>query len=79
MTDWAGEFPQYPIQFGDALSGLGHIDGAFFERAAAEVTGDPADGDAFGRPIAVAPIPLPAGGAPLAGALALPALRRRRV
>lgn len=78
VTDWADEFPQYPIQFGDALSGEGHIEGAFFERTAAEVTGDPVDGEAFGQPIQVAPIPLPAGAVLLAGALGLLWLGRRR-
>ena len=76
VTDWQDEFPQYPVQFGNVLSGEGHIEGAFFERTAAQVTGDPADGDAVGQPIAVAPIPLPAGAVLLAGALGLLGLWR---
>lgn len=78
VTDWLEEFPQYPIQFGNPALGEGHIEGAFFERTTAQVTGDPADGDEFGRPIQVAPIPLPAGAALLLGALGLLAAGRRR-
>ncbi|MGF1553795.1 MAG: hypothetical protein ACFBWO_15055 [Paracoccaceae bacterium] len=77
VTDWMDEFPQYPIRFGNVLSGEGHIDGAFFERTTAQITGDPADGDAFGQPIAVTAVPLPAGAPLLLAGLALLALGRR--
>ncbi|SEA94707.1 hypothetical protein [Rubrimonas cliftonensis] len=77
LTDWANEYPQYPRQFGGPTSR--HIDGAFFLRTAAQITGDPDAGDALGQPIAVAPIPLPATALLLAAALGLMAGLRRRI
>lgn len=76
LTDWANEYPQYPRQFGGPTSR--HIDGAFFLRTAAEITGDPASGDALGEKVAVAPIPLPASAVLLGAAMALLGMVRRR-
>lgn len=77
VSDWQNEFPQYPFQFGNP-DFVRHIDGAFFLRTASQITGDPAAGDDFGMPIAVTPVPLPAGAPLLAASLVVLGLARRR-
>lgn len=56
VTDWGDEFPQYLIAFAGTFE---HLDGAFFERTAAQVNGNPNAGDAFGLPLVAVAIPEP--------------------